>query len=455
MTASFFNQLGLSAPLQETLAGKGYTEPSPIQSQAIPEILKGSDLMACAQTGTGKTAAFALPILHALAETNRKPRAGEVRTVILTPTRELAVQVAESFRTYGKGVRFQIGLVHGGVSQHPQVKDLRRGLDVLVATPGRLLDLVEQGHADLSSVATFVLDEADRMLDMGFIADIRRISKELPGERQTLLFSATLAGEVSKLAATLLRNPAEVRIAPEVKTAENIEQRLYFVQQDDKSSLLLDLLQQRRETQPEELNLVFSRTRHGARKLSEKLNRAGIRADAIHGDKTQAARQKTLDRFREGRTPVLVATDVAARGIDVKNITLVVNYDLPMEAEAYVHRIGRTARAGESGRAISFCSRDEMGLLRALERIIRQSVEVEAEHGYHAPDLARKYAAGSGGDRPAKGKGKGGGKRYGSGKRPGGFTHRKAENARESGGGKSFRRFKSPKAGKGLARRGG
>lgn len=454
-----FDMLPLADPIQKALADKGYTQPSPIQAKSIPVLLEGRDLMACAQTGTGKTAAFALPILHQLTELRRRPQSHEVRSLILTPTRELAVQVADSFKAYGANQRFSIGLVHGGVSQYPQVKALNRGLDVLVATPGRLVDLFEQGHVDLSGVKCFVLDEADRMLDMGFIHDIRKIADELPEERQTVFFSATMAPTITKLANSLLDDPDEIRIAPEVTTAEKIDQRVLFVQHEDKGELLLDLIHTHHKETEGELSLVFSRTRHGARKLAEKLNRKGIKADAIHGDKTQAARQKTLDRFRDGRTPVLVATDVAARGIDVKNITLVINYDLPQEADNYVHRIGRTARAGESGRAVSFCSGQDLPLLRDVERLIKKTVPVDKEHNHHAEGIATRYSKGpkSGGGGSHKGKRRfgggggggysrnGGGKSYGrgatasGGKKPGGNKRNFNRGGKSSFGGRSNR----------------
>lgn len=391
---SSFSTLPLAEPIQRALADKGYTQPSPIQEKAIPIALQGGDLLACAQTGTGKTAAFALPILNQLATEQRKPYRREVRSLILTPTRELAVQVADSFRTYGKHMRLSIGLIYGGVSQKPQVAGLQRGLDVAVATPGRLIDLIQQGHVDLSAVKTFVLDEADRMLDMGFITDIRRIAEYLPKKRQTLFFSATMATEIEKLASSLLHAPTEIRMAPQGTTAERVDQHVLFVEQGDKQALLVDLLGQRHREQSGQLSLVFSRTKHGANKLATKLNKAGFRADAIHGNKTQAARQKTLDRFRRGDLPVLVATDVAARGIDVKNITLVVNYDMPMEADSYVHRIGRTARAGESGRALSFCSAMDVSLLHSVERLIKQPVPVMADHAFHAEGIANSHQKG-------------------------------------------------------------
>ncbi|KAF0094871.1 MAG: ATP-dependent RNA helicase RhlE [Puniceicoccaceae bacterium 5H] len=428
-----FEALPLAAPIQQALTEKGYTTPSPIQAQSIPVLLEGRDLLACAQTGTGKTAAFALPILHGISQIRKKPRRNEVRTLVLAPTRELAVQVADSFREYGRNVRFSIGLIHGGVSAYPQIRGLQRGLDVCVATPGRLLDLYNQGHVDLSQVMCFVLDEADRMLDMGFIHDIRKIAEQLPEERQTLLFSATMAPEITSLAASLLRNPEEIRIAPQHTTAEKIDQRVLFVNRHDKQDLLFDLLRSHHDENQGELSIVFSKTKFGARKLADKLNRAGIRADDIHGDKSQAARQKTLDRFRDGRTDVLVATDVAARGIDVRNITLVVNYDLPMEADAYVHRIGRTARAGESGRAVSFCTKDEIDLLRAVQRLIKQDVPVDESHAYHDHDTADRAS------RPAPRSNRTGGARKGGkggGFRKGGYGQRRGNN----GGSKSYGR---------------
>lgn len=428
MTESTFQALPLAAPLHRALSEKGYTQPSPVQAQAIPFILEGRDLLACAQTGTGKTAAFALPMLHGFTQLNGKPKSGEIRSLVLTPTRELAVQVADSFRDYGKYIPLSVGLLHGGVSFRPQIKSLKRGVDVLVATPGRLLDLTEQGHVDYSRIRCFVLDEADRMLDMGFIRDIRKIASQLPEARQTLFFSATMAKEVTELANTLLNNPKEIRIAPQGTTADKIDQRVLFVEQNNKSDLLMDIMQRRAQGNPGELSLVFSRTRHGARKLAKKLSQAGINADAIHGDKTQAARQKTLDRFRDGKSSVLVATDVAARGIDVKNITLVVNYDLPEEADSYVHRIGRTARAGESGRAISFCSASEFKHLRGVEKLTRNSIEVDNDHGYHSEGLESRYQSG-----PPKGgfsKGRPGGKRRGNFRPKGRFQKGRGGNQR-------------------------
>lgn len=443
MTISTFEELPLAAPLQRALRENDYTTPSPVQAQAIPLLLEGKDLLGSAQTGTGKTAAFSLPILHRLATDPKRTRPNTMRTLVLTPTRELAVQVGESFRKYGAHVKFYQTLVYGGVSQHPQVRALRRGVDVLIATPGRLLDLHEQGHLDFSQVEFFVLDEVDRMLDMGFINDVRRVVKELPAHRQSLFFSATMAPAVSQLAETILRNPSRVSITPEATTAEKVEQRLCLVDPKNKLPLLADLINSQLDRDRANLTLVFSRTKHGANRLAEQLGKLGVTADAIHGNKSQAARQKALDRFRSGRVQALVATDVAARGIDVKNITLVVNFDLPEEAEAYVHRIGRTARAGEAGLAVSFVSRDELGLLHPIERRIQQSITVDSEHAYHAielePDHDHRHRA------PAYKRGGGKGRRgghYGGGGRGGFKGNRHGGGSR--GGGRSFGGGRSP-----------
>ncbi|HAV14489.1 MAG TPA: DEAD/DEAH box helicase [Opitutae bacterium] len=412
MTDTTFASLPLAAPIQRALEEKGYTTPSPIQAKAIPVLLEGRDLLACAQTGTGKTAAFALPTLDYFANNPRKPFRRGVRCLILTPTRELAVQVMQSFETYGKYINLRMGMVFGGVSEKPQIKSLYQGLDVLVATTGRLLDLHQQGHIDLSQVDTFILDEADRMLDMGFIRDIRKIAAAIPQSRQTLLFSATMAPEITKLANSLLNDPAEIRIAPQGTTAEKIEQGVCFIDKGNKQKLLIDLLESRKQEHQTELSLIFSRTKHGAKNLAKKLNSIGIKADSIHGNKSQSARQKTLDQFKQGQIPVLVATDVAARGIDVKNITLVINFDLPMESDAYVHRIGRTARAGESGRALSFCSLEEVALLREVEKLIKKQVPVERKHRYHAEAIQALHESGARVEKPKQG---GGGQRRGGG----------------------------------------
>jgi ATP-dependent RNA helicase RhlE len=378
-----FAELALSAPLQRALSENGYTKPSPIQALAIPPLLEGRDLLGSAQTGTGKTAAFALPILHRLEAAKKPPQPNRPHALILTPTRELAVQVAESFAKYGKHLRLSYGTAYGGVGMFPQIRALRRGLDILVATPGRLLDLCRQGHLKLDAVRFFVLDEADRMLDMGFLPDIRTVVKDLPKERQSLFFSATLSQEITQLAGGILRDPVDVRITPQKTTAENIEHRVCFVQPVNKNELLQDLLYEQQEREGRHLTLVFSRTKHGADKLSKALNRNGLRSEAIHGNKTQAARQRALENFREGRSAVLVATDVAARGIDVRDITLVVNFDMPVEPESYIHRIGRTARAGHSGRALSFCNETELTHLRAIEKLLRSKVEPHTGHSFH------------------------------------------------------------------------
>ncbi|MFP4157183.1 MAG: DEAD/DEAH box helicase [Opitutales bacterium] len=431
MTELKFEQLPLSAPIQRALVEKDYTTPSPIQARAIPVLLEGRDLLACAQTGTGKTAAFALPLLHRIAEHPRQTFRRGVRHLVLAPTRELAGQVAESFATYGKYVNFRSGMVYGGVSEKPQIKMLFQGLDVLVACPGRLLDLMQQGHVDLSQVETFILDEADRMLDMGFIRDIRKIEAKLPKKRQTLLFSATMAKEITQLAQSLLDRPEEIRIAPQGTTAEKVEQSVCFVGKKGKQDLVLEMLQERRAQQgARELSLIFTRTKHGAKNLAKKLNTQGLQADSIHGNKSQSAREKTLEAYRRGSIDVLVATDVAARGIDVKNITLVVNFDLPMEADAYVHRIGRTARAGASGHAVSFCSGEEVALLRQVEKLIGSPVPVNSKHGFHDAPAMELHQS----NRPVKKPPQGGGGGQRNGGSPRGRPGRGGPAGRRPGG---------------------
>jgi ATP-dependent RNA helicase RhlE len=405
MTPTSFEALPLAAPLHRVLRELEYTTPSPIQAQAIPLLLEGRDLLGCAQTGTGKTASFALPILHALHEHPRQIKPRCCRTLVLAPTRELAGQVGKSFSTYGKHVRFRSTLVYGGVGQVPQVNAMRSGVDVLVATPGRLLDLIDQRHIDLSQVEFFVLDEVDRMLDMGFLRDVKRIVSLLPAKRQSLFFSATLAPNIVELAQTILRTPAHVSITPETTTAENIEQQICFLTRESKRPLLEQLLRAQSAAAGQKLTIVFSRTKHGANKLAKSLCASGFPADAIHGNKSQAQREKALDRFKKGLTPVLVATDVAARGVDVKDVGLVVNYDLPNEPEAYVHRIGRTARAGAEGRAVSFCSEDELEFLREIEKVIKMPIPRWDAHDWHIEALAERHLRGarSGpGAKPAK-----------------------------------------------------
>jgi ATP-dependent RNA helicase RhlE len=367
MKAKTFNELKLTEKVYRAVKARNYTIPTPIQAEAIPHLLEGRDLIGCAQTGTGKTAAFALPILDRLSRNRIKASPRTARVLVLTPTRELAAQVSESFRTYGKFLGLSHALVFGGVGQRPQVKALARGVDVLIATPGRLLDLMRQGHLKLNKIEVFVLDEADRMLDMGFIPDIRKVIAALPKKRQALLFSATMAPAIRKLAGTLLDNPVNISVAPPASTAANIDERVLFVDKKKKRGLLSELLGK----PGVDRTLVFTRTKNGANRLAKHLGR---RANAIHGDKSQNARLSALKDFRSGRCRVLVATDVASRGIDVTGITHVINYDLPNEPESYIHRIGRTARAGAGGVAISFCSIEEKIHLRNIERLLKRSV---------------------------------------------------------------------------------
>jgi ATP-dependent RNA helicase RhlE len=378
-----FSELGLIPALLSAVAAEGYVEPTPIQVQAIPHVLAGKDLLGLAQTGTGKTAAFALPILQRLAQKAppRAPRAPRpIRCLVLTPTRELAAQIGESFTTYGKQLPLRNTVIFGGVGDGAQKQTLRDGIDVLVATPGRLLDLAGQGHVDLRSLEVFVLDEADRMLDMGFIHDVRRVIALLPRQRQTLFFSATMPREAQELADQLLHDPATVAVVPPATTVEKVEQEVYFVEKGDKRALLVDVL---RESAMRRV-LVFSRTKHGANRIAEHLVKNRIGAEAIHGNKSQNARERALAGFKAGRTRVLVATDIAARGIDIDDVTHVVNFDLPEVPETYVHRIGRTARAGAGGMAMSFCDAEERGDLLAIERLTRQQIPVVEGHPYES-----------------------------------------------------------------------
>jgi ATP-dependent RNA helicase RhlE len=374
-----FETLGLSAALVRAVRESGYDRPTPIQASAIPVVLAGNDVLGCAQTGTGKTAAFALPILERLA---RVRPAGDgrpkIRALVLSPTRELAAQIAEKFRSYGSHTGFRTGVVFGGVSQHKQELALQRGIEILVATPGRLLDLISQRLVPLSGLEILVLDEADRMLDMGFLPDVKRILAVLPRRRQTLLFSATMPAPIDELASTMLNAPVRVAVAPVASTAEKIAQSLYFVDRQQKGALLEHILGSGAVTRA----LVFTRTKRGANLVAQRLSRTSIRAEAIHGNKSQSARERVLGQFRSGAIRVLVATDIAARGIDVDSISHVVNYELPEVPETYVHRIGRTARAGTSGSAVSFCDVAERPHLRGIERLIRMSVPVVAEHPY-------------------------------------------------------------------------
>ncbi len=381
VASSPFARLGLLAPLVRAIVEEKYLQPSPVQAEVIPHALAGRDIIACAQTGTGKTAAFVLPILQQLVQTTSP----KIRTLILTPTRELAGQIAERVGAYGRYLPVRYTVVYGGVSQHRQEVALGACPDLLVATPGRLLDLVAQRLVDLAHVTHFVLDEADRMLDMGFVRDVRRVVAMIPRERQTLLFSATMAPEVEKLARDMLIDPVRVSLAPPAAAAPTVDQSVVFVAHTEKRALLQDILRD----ESVERALVFTRTKHGANRLCHHLERAGIDSLAIHGNKTQGARERALDAFRRGATRVLVATDVAARGIDVERVSLVVNFDVPNDAESYVHRIGRTGRAGASGRAISFCDHAERSSLAEIERLIRQRLRVERFNAHERAEAPR------------------------------------------------------------------
>ncbi len=374
-----FKDLGLIEPIQDALASEGYETPTPIQEQAIPVLLKGRDLLGCAQTGTGKTAAFALPILQLLHQATVPGQRRAIKALILTPTRELAIQIDESFAAYGKGLKLKHAVVFGGVSQNPQVNVLRGGVDILIATPGRLLDLIQQHIISLSQIEMFVLDEADRMLDMGFIHDVKKIIAKLPEQRQTLFFSATMPTEIARLSSSILKDPVKVEVTPLATTAETVVQALYFVEKSDKKNLLIHLL----KVEGIERVLVFTRTKHGADRVTKDLNKAGISAEAIHGNKSQQARQRALGNFKIGKLRVLVATDIAARGIDVDNLTHVINYELPNIPETYVHRIGRTGRAGATGIALSFCDSEEKEYLRDIHRLVKSAIPLISDHPFH------------------------------------------------------------------------
>ena len=372
-----FNELNLSAPVLRAVAQAGYESPSPIQATAIPPVLAGRDLMGCAQTGTGKTAAFALPMLDRLTASAPRKK-GAIRALILTPTRELALQIGESFEAYGKYLTLRSTVIFGGVGQAPQVAALKKGVDILIACPGRLNDLVGQGLLDLSNIEIFVLDEADRMLDMGFVHDVKKVIAKLPRQRQNLMFSATMPKEIEQLAAGILHDPAFVKVDPVSSTVDRIQQSLYFVEKGNKKFLLPWLI---KNLKPEVVNaLVFSRTKHGADKIAKDLNKQGIPAAAIHGNKSQTARVTALEDFKAGKTRVLVATDIAARGIDISELSHVFNYDLPEVPETYVHRIGRTARAGADGTAISFCAPEEKEYLAGIEKLNRRQIPVVSGH---------------------------------------------------------------------------
>ncbi len=429
-----FHDLGLVAPLLRAIEAENYQRPTPIQAQAIPPLLDGRDVLGCAQTGTGKTAAFALPVLQRLA--GKGPSRGKPRisALVLTPTRELAAQIGESFAAYGRFLSARHLVIFGGVGEQPQIQALRRGVDVLVATPGRLLDLMGQGHVDLRHVELFVLDEADRMLDMGFVRDVRRVIAALPKQRQNLLFSATMPPAITELAATFLHDPVRVEVTPQSTTVERIEQTVMFVDRPDKRRLLTDLLRDRAV----ERAIVFTRTKHGANRLTKQLEKAAITAAAIHGNKSQNVRRRALEGFRQGDVAVLVATDLASRGLDVDDVSHVFNYDLPNEPESYVHRIGRTGRAGRSGIAVSFCDASEGEYLRAIERLIGQDIPVASGHAYHceaAIPPARGQARGGQQGAPRRGK-PAGGPAPRSGGRGGRSSGGSAGRSSERGGGR-------------------
>lgn len=365
-----FENLNLLPQILHSLKAKGYTTPTPIQEKSIPHLLEGRDIIGSAQTGTGKTAAFALPILHKLFTNKAHQRKG-IKALILAPTRELAQQISDSFRDYGKGLHLRHSVIYGGVSQRPQTDALRTGVDILIATPGRLLDLMNQGYVRLENVEFFVLDEVDRMLDMGFINDIKKIITKIPAKRQTIFFSATMPGEIKKLSDSLLHNPAVVQTSAVSSTAVNVKQFVYFVPKDQKKPLLTSLLAK----EPDHHTLIFTRTKRGADRLVKNLLADGMRAESIHGDKSQGARQRALQQFKTRKINLLIATDVASRGLDITDITHVINFDLPEEAEVYVHRIGRTGRAGATGKAISFCAQDERYLMKDINKLSGNKIE--------------------------------------------------------------------------------
>lgn len=369
-----FSELNLIEPIQSAIDKLNYSTPTSIQVQSIPHLLAGKDIFGCAQTGTGKTAAFSLPVLQRISLSANK--SNNIKALILAPTRELALQIDESIRDYSINLKVRHTVIFGGVSQHNQVNTLKRGVDILVATPGRLLDLMQQGYVRLNNIEYFVLDEADRMLDMGFINDIRKVITKLPLERQTMFFSATVSPDIMKLANTILRDPVKVSVTPISTPAETVQQSVFYVQKENKRSLLKHVI----KTETIEHALVFTRTKRGADRVAKELNKNGIKAEAIHGDKSQNARVRALDGFKNRKINVLVATDIAARGIDIDKLTHVINYEIPETPEAYVHRIGRTGRAGESGIALSFCSTDEQEYLKDIKKLIRKNIRVVENH---------------------------------------------------------------------------
>ncbi|MDP4214165.1 MAG: DEAD/DEAH box helicase [Bacteroidota bacterium] len=405
-----FSELGLIEPLQKAVAHEGYKTPTPIQEQAIPVVLAGRDILGCAQTGTGKTASFVLPLLQRMHEQKETHgiKGHPLKTLILTPTRELATQIHESIENYGRFLNLKSVVIFGGVSQSRQVSDLRRGCDFIVATPGRLMDLMNQNYIVLNGIEYLVLDEADRMLDMGFVHEVKRIIARIPKKRQTLFFSATMPPAIQSLVQVLLSNPVSITVTPEATTAELVDQKLYYVQKSEKRALLHHIL----KNSPRESVLVFTRTKHGADRVARDLNHAGFQATAIHGDKTQQARERSLQGFKDGKMHILVATDIAARGIDIDDLGLVVNFDLPNIPESYVHRIGRTGRAGAFGKAISFCDYEEKIYLKDIQKFIGQTVPVESNHPYHVA-LMEPLTVASSSAASSSGRSMGGGRRYG------------------------------------------
>jgi len=445
-----FDQLGLIEPIQKAVQQEGYTVPTPIQQQTIPIALEGRDVLGCAQTGSGKTLAFAIPILQQLH--NRPNEFRKVRTLILTPTRELAIQIGESFTAYGRNTRVKHTVIFGGVPQGSQVAAVKGGLDVLIATPGRLLDLMQQGFVRLDGIEIFVLDEADRMLDMGFIHEVKRIIAKLPNKKQTLFFSATMPKEIQGLADSLLHNPAKVAVDPVSSTVDTIEQKVFHVTKADKRHLLVHLLKDANV----ETALIFTRTKHGADRVAKDLNKAGVPAEAIHGNKSQNARQRALSNFKERRTRVLVATDIAARGIDIDLLSHVINFDLPEVPETYVHRIGRTGRAGASGIAFSFCDPEEKTYLRDIHNVIRRNIPVVNDHPFignvgapppRAENLLEKWEKGEvqleqasqPGQRAQRGQHSGGNRSGGGGQRRPGQSSGGGNRRSFGGGGRSPR----------------
>ncbi|MDB3940086.1 DEAD/DEAH box helicase [Verrucomicrobiales bacterium] len=422
--------------LQRAIKKAGYAVPSPIQEQSIPHLLEGKDLIGGAQTGTGKTAAFTLPLLERLSKSGGRPKKGTPRALILAPTRELAAQIGESVEVYGKFLHIFHTVIFGGVSQGRQVKAMQRGVDILVATPGRLLDLMGQGYINLNEIEYFILDEVDRMLDMGFIHDIKKVLREIPSERQTLFFSATMAPEVESLANTMVRSPVRIAIAPDEPTVDRIAQSVLFVDGGNKNDLLAQILKSGNIGQ----TIVFTQMKHVANRVVAKLEGHGVKGAAIHGNKSQGARTRALEGFKDGTYKVLVATDVAARGIDVDGVTHVVNYDLPVEAETYIHRIGRTARAGAEGKAISFCSAEQRAYLRDIEKLLGKPVPVDEGHPYHSEaakhSTEKPPARGGGGGGRGRRRSGGSGGSGGGGSKPRSGNSRN-RNRRGSGGGKS------------------